>query len=78
MSWIAVEQEHTITANAERTFVLAVDAVSLVARGLAYQLHAQDLAELQPEDGDVRLVANTAHCIFIELSAHPACDRTSR
>lgn len=69
LTWITVERRHTLTANAHRTFVLALDPLTLIARGLAYQLHAQDLAELQPEDGDVGLVAHTAHCIFIELSA---------
>jgi environmental stress-induced protein Ves len=69
LAWITVDRQHTITANAHRTFVLVLDPLTLISRGLAYQLHAQDLAELQPEDGEVGLVAHTAHCIFIELSA---------
>ena len=69
MTWLAVERQHTVRAVTARTFVLAVDAVTLISRGLAYQLHAQDLAELQPEDGDVILAAHCARCILIELTA---------
>ena len=96
MTWLSVERGHVIHANAARTFVLAVDAVTLISRspqspggsetesahspsgldpsraateGLAYQLHAQDLAELQPEDGDVVLTAHIARCILIELTS---------
>jgi environmental stress-induced protein Ves len=69
LTWLAVERRHAIAASAHRTFVLALDPLTLVSRGLAYQLNAQDLAELQPEDGEVGLVARTGHCIFIELTA---------
>jgi environmental stress-induced protein Ves len=74
MTWIAVERQQAIKAAADRatairTFVLAVDSVTLISRGLAYQLQAQDLAELQPEDGDVALVAHSARCVLIELTA---------
>jgi environmental stress-induced protein Ves len=69
MTWIAVGREQALRAVAARTFVLAADAVTLVSRGLAYQLHVQDLAELQPEDGDVTLVAHSARCVLIELTA---------
>jgi uncharacterized protein len=69
MTWIAVERQHEIRAVAARTFVLAVDPVTLISCGLAYQLHAQDLAELQPEDGDVALIAHSARCVLIELTA---------
>ena len=91
MTWLSVERRHVIRANAPRTFVLAVDPVTLISRspqspggsetesaqarsrpateGLAYQLHAQDLAELQPEDGDVVLTAHIARCILIELTS---------
>lgn len=74
MTWIAVERQQAIHAAAApaataRTFVLAVDSVTLISRGLAYQLQAQDLAELQPEDGDVTLVAHSARCVLIELTA---------
>ena len=71
IAWIAVERQNVVRALAARTFVLAVDPVTLIARGLAYQLHAQDLAELQPEEGDVALVAHSARCIVIELTAVP-------
>lgn len=73
MTWIAVERQHVLRATAARTFVLAVDAVTLVSRGLAYSLHARDLAELQPEDGAengaIALVAHSARCVLIELTA---------
>jgi uncharacterized protein len=71
MSWLSVERQHIVHAEAAdaRTFVLAVDPVTLISRGLAYELHAHDLAELQPEDGEVLLRAHTARCILIQLSA---------
>ena len=69
MTRIAVERRHTIEAHAQRTFVLAVDPLAIISRGLAYPLNAQDLAELQPEDGEVGLVAHAARCILIELSS---------
>jgi environmental stress-induced protein Ves len=72
VSWIAVERQHAIRAGAGRTFVLAVDPVTLVSRDLAYSLHAHDLAELQPEDGNVALMARSARCVFIELTAAAA------
>lgn len=67
-TWLAVERRHAVRAQAARTFVVAVDPVTLIARELAYELHAQDLAELQPEDGEVALVARSARCLFIELT----------
>jgi len=69
MTWIAVERQQAIHAAAACTFVLAVDPVTLISHGLAYQLQAQDLAELQPEDGEVTLVAHSARCVLIELTA---------
>jgi environmental stress-induced protein Ves len=68
LTWLSIERQHMVHARSARTFILAVDALTLVSRGLAYQLHAQDLAELQPEDGDVTLLAHTARCILIELT----------
>ena len=72
VSWIPVERQHAIHAGAGRTFVLAVDPVTLLSRDLAYSLHTLDLAELQPEDGPVALVARAARCVFIELTATAA------
>jgi environmental stress-induced protein Ves len=69
MTWLAVARRHAIRAQAARTFVVAVDPLTLIARDLAYQLHAQDLAELQAEDGAVALTAHAARCILIELIA---------
>ena len=69
LTWIAVERQRALTASAQHSFVLVLDSLTLVSRGLAYQLHPQDLAELEPEDGAIELVAHTARCIFIELSA---------
>jgi environmental stress-induced protein Ves len=67
-TWIAVARRSSIHARAVRTFVLAVDPVTLIARDLAYELHAHDLAELQPEDRDVALVAHSSRCLLIELT----------
>jgi environmental stress-induced protein Ves len=66
--WLAIERQNTIRARARRTFLLAVDPVTLIARDLAYELHAHDLAELEPEDGDVSLVAHSARGLLIELT----------
>ena len=69
MTWISVERRHAVRAVAARTFILALDPVTLIAQDLAYSLHTQDLAELQPEDGDVALVAHSARCVLIALTA---------
>lgn len=67
-TWLAVERQSTVRARAARTFLLAVDPVTLIARDLAYELHAHDLAELEPEDADVALVAHSARSLLIELT----------
>lgn len=67
MSWIEVARRHVIRALATRTFVIAVDPVTLIAHDLAYELHAQDVAEVQPEDGDVALIAHSSRCVLVEL-----------
>jgi uncharacterized protein len=71
-TWLAVERQNTVRARAARTFLLAVDPVTLIARDLAYELHAHDLAELEPEDADVALVARSARGLLIELTPAPA------
>ena len=67
ITWLSVERQHVIRAGTARTFALAVDPLTLISHGLAYQLHALDLAELQPEDEDIVLAARAARCILIEL-----------
>jgi len=71
-SWLTIERRHIVRAQAGRTFLLAADPVTLVARDLAYELHAHDLAEFEPEDGDVSLVAHSARGLLIELTPSAA------
>jgi len=71
-SWLTVDRQNTLRARAGRTFLFAVDPVTLIARDLAYELHARDLAELEPEDGEVSLVAHSARIVLIELTPSAA------